>query len=87
MGCHFSVNHRMLEYDQGLALVRSLPEDRLLTETDSPFTSQGGRKSTPADVLATTQRLAEIRGVSITQMQTTLTVNAKRVLGFASVAI
>jgi TatD DNase family protein len=39
LGCYFSVNTRMLEHDSGILLVRSLPEERLLTETDGPFTT------------------------------------------------
>jgi len=85
LGCYFSVNHRTLEHDTGLALVRSLPEDRLLTETDAPFTSVGDRKSEPADVLATTGGLAAVRNVPVTEMRRILLANAQRVLAFGDV--
>jgi TatD DNase family protein len=85
LGCYFSVNHRMLEHDRGLALVRSLPEERLLTETDGPFTSQGDRKSVPADVLATTEQLAVLRNVSPSDMRRLLSANARHVLVFGGV--
>jgi len=45
LGCYFSVNHRMLENNAGVALLQALPQDRILTETDGPFTSLGARKS------------------------------------------
>jgi TatD DNase family protein len=63
--------------------VRSLPEDRLLTETDAPFTSVDGRKSEPVDVIATTQLLAGARKVSATEMRQILGANAERVLAFS----
>jgi TatD DNase family protein len=57
-GGYFSVNHRMLTSESGIALVRSLPSDRLLTETDAPFTEVNGRKTEPRDVVTTADALA-----------------------------
>lgn len=82
-GCYFSINHRMLASASGAALVRRLPADRLLTETDAPFTETGGRKSQPKDVLATASTLAGLRGVSIAEMSQQLGANAARVFAFA----
>ncbi len=87
LGCYFSVNHRMLEHDRGIVLVRGLPEDRVLTETDAPFTSQGGRHSVPADVIATAGRLAEARGIPATAMNRALNMNAQRVFAFAGISL
>lgn len=50
LGCYFSINPEMLRDDKHGALVRSLPRDRLLTETDGPFTATGTRPSEPTDV-------------------------------------
>jgi TatD DNase family protein len=82
-GCYFSVNHRMLVSESGTAVVRSLPGDRLLTETDAPFTETNGRKSEPKDVLTTASALASLRGVSTAEMSEVLRSNAARVLAFA----
>ena len=82
-GCYFSINHRMLAADSGIALVRSLPAGRLLTETDAPFTEVDGRKSEPRDVMATAEELAKTRGVSVAQISEILRVNAARVFAFA----
>jgi TatD DNase family protein len=87
LGCYFSVNARTLEYDTGVALVRSLPEDRLLTETDGPFTASGGRASEPADVVTTVERLAAARGTTVAEMTRLVNANAQRVFGFAGVNI
>jgi TatD DNase family protein len=41
LGCYFSINGAMLRNDRGRKLVAALPPDRLLTETDAPFTKIG----------------------------------------------
>ena len=87
LGCYFSINSRSLEHDAGLALVRSLPADRLLTETDGPFTAVGSRKSAPADVVDTARQLADARGLSTAEMTHMVTANAARVLEFAGLTM
>lgn len=82
IGCYFSINQHMLEHERGRRFVKSLPEDRLLTETDAPFTSMGDRKSEPADVIMTTERLAVARGVSVADLKRILRSNAMRVFYF-----
>jgi TatD DNase family protein len=83
MGCYFSVNRGSLEHETGVALVRSFPVDRLLTETDGPFTLIGERKSEPEDVVLTAKLLAETKSVPIHEMRRTLANNSERVLAFA----
>jgi len=85
LGCYFSINHLTLEHETGLALVRSLPDERILTETDAPFTSWGERKSQPSDVLESLNRIAQVRGVPVNVMKEVLATNAMRVLKFAGV--
>jgi len=87
LGCYFSVNARSLEHDTGVALIRSLPEDRLLTETDGPFTASGHRASEPADVVRTVERLAAARGMAVPAMARVLATNAQRVFAFAGFEI
>jgi TatD DNase family protein len=81
-GCYFSVNHSMLNHERGRKLIQSLPMDRLLTETDSPFTTIKGRKSMPWDVTTTTTQLAEVYGLPLAHMNLTLLSNAQRVFRF-----
>lgn len=83
LGCYFSVNHHMLEHDAGIALLRALPTERLLTETDGPFTLSGDRKSEPLDVLVTANRLAAALSMRADGMARLLKANAHRVLAFA----
>lgn len=85
LGCYFSVNHRMLKGAAGMKLIRNLPSDRLLTETDAPFTTMDDRKAEPRDIAATVERLAIARGVSLLEMRSTLAANASKVFAFAGI--
>ena len=86
-GCYFSINHRMLTTATGTSLIKSLPAERLLTETDAPFTEIENRKPQPWDVMAMISRLAQVRNLSVEEMRRTLTANAERVFAFAGVSI
>lgn len=81
-GCYFSINHAMLANERGRKLIKSLPINRLLTETDSPFTTVGERKSLPWDVITTTALLADVCGISPTLMNSKMLTNAQQVLRF-----
>jgi TatD DNase family protein len=61
----------------------SVAEDRLLTETDSPFLapqSQRGRDNSPANVLAVAETLARIRGVEPERMVAATAASALKAL-------
>lgn len=61
MGCYFSINAAMLDNERHQSLVASLPLDRLLTETDGPFTLTGGRASKPSDASVAVEALARLK--------------------------
>lgn len=63
-GCYFSVNIKMLEYPRKRALVESLPQDRILTESDAPFVKYKGSLVRPQDVNITVKNLAELWSIS-----------------------
>jgi len=83
-GCYFSINHLMLSSKSGATLVRALPGDRILTETDAPFTNNVQRKSEQSDLLTTISKIANARGVPTEEMASILAANADRVLAFAA---
>jgi TatD DNase family protein len=62
-------------------LARTLPLDRLLLETDSPFLSPCGGRNEPANVRVMAQKIAEVRGVSWEEVARTTTENAALVFG------
>jgi TatD DNase family protein len=62
-----------------------VPDDLLLVETDSPFLSPQpvrGKPNTPANVVHTARRLAELRGVSYEELEQLVERNAARVFGW-----
>ena len=63
-GCYFSVNAAMLAGPKASALMTALPRERVLVETDAPYSRVGSRSSEPSDVPATVHRLASFWGTS-----------------------
>ncbi len=58
----------------------SIPIDRLLVETDSPYLSpepRRGRTNEPAHVAWTARKLAELRGIPVADLARALTANAR----------
>jgi len=68
LGCYFSINRAMLRSDRHRTLVKKLPFDRLLTETDGPFVEAGGAPMRPSDVSETLAELAVARGLGSGEM-------------------
>ena len=64
LGCYFSVNAEMTRTERGRALVADLPLDRLLTETDGPFTQINGRATEPEDVRAAVRAISTARDLT-----------------------
>ena len=60
LGCYFSINAMMMKNERGRDLVLSLPRERLLTETDAPFTQIYNRPAAPVDIKATVSMLASL---------------------------
>jgi TatD DNase family protein len=59
------------------------PIDRIMVETDCPFlapTPHRGKRNEPAWVALTAARLAEVRSVSMIEIERATTENARRVL-------
>ena len=69
------------------AAAKLVPEERLLVETDSPYLSpepRRGRPNVPANVRYTAAFLAELRGVTVGDLEPLLDANARRVYGLPS---
>jgi len=80
LGCYFSINGAMLRNDRGRDLASSLPSDRLLTETDAPFTQVEDRQTTPNDVQGTVEALASLRENTPKEMAQTISSNLSTML-------
>ena len=65
-------------------IVRKLPIDRLLVETDSPFLSpepNRGKRNEPAYVAHTARRIAQIKGIPFEEVERITSRNARDVFG------
>jgi TatD DNase family protein len=63
------------------AVAASVPADRILVETDSPYLSPHplrGKRNEPANVALTAACLAAVRGVSVEELAAQTTANARR---------
>jgi TatD DNase family protein len=80
LGACFSINRQMLTSDHHRSLVASLPLDRILTETDGPFTKTGHHPTRPADVSRTVDELAALRSMSRSELSEIILGNLKRIV-------
>jgi hypothetical protein len=81
LGCYFSVNPAMLHNDRGRKLVGALPADRLLTETDAPFTQINDRLSAPSDVKTVVEELAALRREASESTRQRISANLRTLVG------
>jgi TatD DNase family protein len=83
--CSFAGNLTYPKADLIREAAALVPEDRVLVETDSPFLAPQpvrGKPNQPANVVATAERLAEVRGVAYGELERTVEANAARVFGW-----
>lgn len=84
LGCWFSVNGRMLRTDRGVRLLRSLPKDRLLMETDGPFVEDAGRTLRPVDTAFTLEALATALDWDVEHCRRQILANLRTLVGPSS---
>lgn len=82
LGCYFSINNKMVNSKNGRLLISSLPIDRILTETDSPFTNDPGSLSNnTSDLFTTIRSIAGIRSTETNEMGVAIENNFRELLG------
>lgn len=72
------------------SIVRRLPEDKMLLETDCPFLSPEplrGTDNEPANIVHTARRIAEVRGQTIRDVAAATSENAIRLFRFPGLQI
>ena len=65
-------------------IIKSMPLDRLMLETDAPYivpNSRRGQKGEPADIVEIANKVAEIKGVPMEEVMRITTENAERFFG------
>lgn len=80
LGCYFSINGAMLQKDRGRDLVLSLPQNRLLTETDAPFTSKNSALARDSPIMGTVRALSGLRNIDPSTISTAILCNLRDLL-------
>lgn len=77
---YFSINSRMIKSDTGISLIKKIPVDRLLTETDGPFIFENNKKCSPLNVEGTISNLASLLSIDPLEMKQIVYSNFKSIL-------
>jgi TatD DNase family protein len=83
--CSFAGNVTYPKAEELREAARRVPADLLLVETDAPFLSpqpMRGKANSPANVVATAEVVAEVRGDRYEDLERTVEANAERVFGW-----
>lgn len=80
LGCYFSVNAEMARSDRGRNVIAEVPTDRLLTETDGPFTQIEERPAEPRDVQYAIQAIAQAKSLPVNSVNLAIRNNLSTLL-------
>ena len=81
LGCYFSINAGMLGNERHAPMVQAIPLDRMLTETDGPFTRTGDRPSQPTDVASVVEALGHLHHLPAADVASHVRDNLRALVG------
>lgn len=76
-GCWFSVGPGMLSSSSGRRLLEQMPRERILTESDGPFTEIDARRALPWDVQSACDVITELWKCKLPETQEQLAENLR----------
>ena len=79
-GFYFSINTSMINSAKGREIVKQIPRDRLLTESDGPFVKANGRSARPSDMVRVIEGLSDIFGLERIQTASSIYENFRDIL-------
>jgi TatD DNase family protein len=82
-GLWFSVNPAMVASKRTATLLKLLPPDRVVLETDGPFARHRGRAARPPDTVSIVEHLARVWGLANPATRAQIIDNQTRLLGAA----
>lgn len=80
IGCYFSVNLSMLRTIKGSSLIKNLPKERILTETDFPFTKESNSMLLHENIKMCINEISKIWEVDYNVTQNILKTNSLKIL-------
>lgn len=80
-GYFFSVNYSMLNSDSGKRIIKMIPSDRMLIESDAPFIKIQNQTFRPSDLKSILIALSIIKGIGIDNLYFLLWNNFKKLVG------
>ncbi len=80
-GYYFSINSAMTESENGVKIIKRIPINRILTETDGPFIKLDGRIVSPLDIVYIEKKIADIKNISHLKFSQVLKSNFKTIIG------
>ena len=85
LGFHLGVGGTLTFKNSGVAdLAKNIPLERIVLETDAPFLAPGphrGKRNEPAYVRLVAEKLAEVKGLSVEEIEAVTTATARAVFG------
>lgn len=70
LGCYFSIPTNIVKSEHFQKMVRDLPKEKILTETDSPYLSPfPNKKNEPVFIFESIKKISEIWGVSEVEVE------------------
>ncbi len=80
IGCYFSINPNMLKTKSGIEIIKRIPTDRMLLETDAPFAFNASHVSDIENELRRT--MSEVSNIINVDMETIILENSKNVFRY-----
>lgn len=80
LGCFFSINEQMFQNERLCKIIKTIPIERILTETDGPFITYNGQTIRPKDTIRCIAKLAELRGIDGKYLQDQIVNNLRLLL-------
>jgi TatD DNase family protein len=84
LGCWFSVGPSMLSSERGQSLVAQMPRERILTETDGPFTKHQGTPLFPWDAQRAVKALALLWQAQEREVEVQLMENLREIVALGT---
>jgi TatD DNase family protein len=78
--CWFSINPAMVKSKSGINIISNIPKEKIVPETDSPFTGMNGKSYNPWDVELVFSGLSNIWNISVSEAKSIVWQNCKTLL-------